>query len=75
MTEKKHNIGFRAEIKSTGSYLLKEFLTNDELSETVDTSDEWIQKRVGIKSRHIASTNETTSYMVTMGGKRCLKIS
>ena len=73
MTEKKHNIGFRAEIKSTGSYLPKRILTNDELSETVDTSDEWIQKRVGIKSRNIASTNETTSYMSTMAAKDALK--
>ena len=64
---------FRAFIKGTGSYLPENILTNDELAKTVDTSDEWIQQRVGIKSRHIASVNETTSYMATMAGKEALK--
>jgi 3-oxoacyl-[acyl-carrier-protein] synthase III len=64
---------FRAVITGTGSYLPENILTNAELAKTVDTSDEWIQQMVGIKSRHIASVNETTSYMATMAGKEALK--
>jgi 3-oxoacyl-[acyl-carrier-protein] synthase III len=64
---------FNAVITGTGSYLPEKILTNAELAKTVDTSDEWIQQMVGIKSRHIASVNETTSYMATMAGKEALK--
>ncbi len=64
---------FNAVITGTGSYLPENILTNAELAKTVDTSDEWIQQMVGIKSRHIASVNETTSYMATMAGKDALK--
>lgn len=52
-----------ARILGTGSYLPENNVTNDELSKTVDTSDEWIFKRSGIKSRHIAASHETTSDM------------
>jgi 3-oxoacyl-[acyl-carrier-protein] synthase III len=64
---------FRTFIKGTGSYLPENILTNEELAKTVDTSDEWIQQMVGIKSRHIASVHETTSYMATMAAKDALK--
>jgi 3-oxoacyl-[acyl-carrier-protein] synthase III len=50
-------------IIGTGSYLPKKILTNQELAERVDTSDEWIKQRVGIESRHIISEDETIHSM------------
>ncbi len=48
-------------IKGTGSYLPKKILTNADLSKMVETSDEWIVERTGIKERHIADESELTS--------------
>ncbi len=50
----------KAMILGTGAYVPKHVMTNDDLSNIVDTSDEWISTRTGIKKRHI-STGETTS--------------
>ncbi|MGB3392289.1 MAG: beta-ketoacyl-ACP synthase III [Stenotrophomonas sp.] len=47
-------------IAGTGSYLPEKVLTNDDLTRIVDTSDEWIQSRTGIRERHIAAEGETT---------------
>ena len=51
----------RSVIRGIGSYLPARIVTNEELAKTVDTSDEWIQQRVGIKERHIAAEGEFTS--------------
>jgi len=51
----------RSVVKGVGSYLPSRIVTNTELSETVDTSDEWVRARTGIGQRHIAADNETTS--------------
>jgi 3-oxoacyl-[acyl-carrier-protein] synthase-3 len=51
----------RAKIVSTGSYLPEKILTNQDLEKMVDTNDEWIVQRTGIKVRHIAKQGETTS--------------
>src|SRR5258706_15921042 len=48
-------------IAGTGSYLPAQILTNDELAKRVDTSDEWIRTRTGIRQRHIAAAAEQTS--------------
>ena len=48
-----------ARIAGTGSYLPEKVLTNEDLSKLVDTSDEWIQSRTGIRERHIAAEGET----------------
>lgn len=48
-------------ITGTGGYLPKRILTNHDLEEMVDTTDEWIQERTGIKQRHIAAEGETTA--------------
>jgi len=53
--------GIRSVIKGIGSYLPDRIMTNAELSEMVDTSDEWIRERTGIGQRHIAADGETTS--------------
>jgi len=51
----------RAAIKGTGSALPRNRVTNADLANRVDTSDEWIVERTGIKSRYIASEDETTA--------------
>jgi len=48
-------------IAGTGSYLPEKVLTNADLEKMVETSDEWIQTRTGIRERHIAAEGETTS--------------
>lgn len=48
-------------IAGTGSYLPEKRLTNDDLAKFVDTSDEWIQSRTGIRARHIVAEGQTTS--------------
>ena len=50
-----------AKILSTGSYLPKKVVTNSDLEKLVETSDEWIVQRTGIKVRHIVAENEVTS--------------
>jgi 3-oxoacyl-[acyl-carrier-protein] synthase-3 len=51
----------RSRIIGTGSYLPERVLTNNELAKSIDTSDDWIVERTGIRQRHIASDNETTA--------------
>ena len=48
-------------ISGTGSYLPDKILTNEDLEKFVDTSDEWITTRTGIKERRIASDTQSTS--------------
>ena len=52
-----------ARIAGTGAYLPEKVLTNHDLEKTMDTSDEWIRERTGIRRRHIAADNETCSDM------------
>ncbi len=59
-------------IIGTGSYLPSKVLTNDDLSKMVDTSDEWIYPRTGIKERHIAADDEITSDLATKAAKAAL---
>ncbi len=56
-----------------GSYLPDNILTNNDLEKIVDTSDEWIQARTGIKKRHIAGKNQLTSDLATIAVKNALK--
>lgn len=60
-------------IIGTGSYLPSKVLTNDDLSKMVDTSDEWIYPRTGIKERHIAADDEITSDLATKAAKSALE--
>ena len=59
----------------TGSYLPKKIVTNDDLSQFVETSDEWIKQRVGIHSRHFAEGEETTLFMAERAAKKALAAS
>lgn len=62
----------RAAIVGTGSALPKRRVSNAELAETVDTSDEWIVERTGIRFRHIAGPDETTSTLATDASRKAL---
>lgn len=55
----------KASIISVGAYEPEKILTNFDLEKMVETSDEWITKRTGIKTRHIAAADELTSDMAT----------
>ena len=57
-------------IAGTGSYLPEKVVTNDDLSKVVDTSDEWIRTRTGIRQRHVAADGQTSS---DMGHQAALK--
>ena len=63
----------RSRIIGTGSYLPQRILTNAELAARVDTSDEWIIERTGIRQRHIAADGEFTSDLGTEAARNALK--
>ncbi|WP_309603277.1 beta-ketoacyl-ACP synthase III [Sphingomonas sp.] len=63
----------RSVIAGTGSALPKRFVTNAELAKTVDTTDEWIVERTGIRSRYIADAGETTATLATDACRRALE--
>src|SRR5512132_3124758 len=59
-------------IVGTGSYLPSQVLTNEELAKRVDTSDEWIRSRTGIRQRHIAAPGEKTSDLALAAARHAL---
>jgi len=62
-----------SKISATGSYLPKKILLNSELAKTVETSDEWIMDRTGIKQRHVVSEGELTSDIATHAALKTLE--
>lgn len=62
----------RSLVRGVGSYLPARVMTNDELSKKVETTDEWIQQRTGIKERHIAAEGEYTSHLGIAAAKAAL---
>ena len=62
----------RSVLIGTGSALPKRVVSNAELAQTVDTSDEWIVERTGIRQRYIAGEGETTSTLATDAARRAL---
>ncbi|MFO6429131.1 beta-ketoacyl-ACP synthase III [Erythrobacter sp. W302b] len=61
-----------ARILGTGSALPRRVVTNAELAERVDTSDEWITARTGIRQRHVAGEDETTATLATAAARAAL---
>jgi len=61
-----------SKIAGTGGYLPAQILTNEELSRRVDTSDEWIRSRTGIRQRHIAAPDEQTSDLALAAARPAL---
>jgi 3-oxoacyl-[acyl-carrier-protein] synthase-3 len=66
---------FYSKVIGTGGYLPEKVLTNEEISQTVDTSDSWIYERTGIKSRHIASAEETSSSMAEIAERLAIEMA
>lgn len=56
----------------TGAYLPEEVRTNEQISQTVDTSDSWIYERTGIKSRRIAGPNESAASMAEIAARQAI---
>ena len=51
--------GIRSVIRGTGGYLPERIMSNEEMSQIVETSDQWIQERTGIRQRHIAADDDS----------------
>ena len=64
---------FASVIRGVGGYLPEKVLTNEDLSKMVDTTDEWITARTGIRKRHIAADGETTSDLGAEAARRAMK--
>jgi 3-oxoacyl-[acyl-carrier-protein] synthase-3 len=62
----------RSILAGCGGYLPERIVTNDDLSRTVDTSDEWIRERTGIRQRHFAAAHETAAFMGTAASRAAL---
>lgn len=67
--------GPHSRILGTGAYAPERVLTNHELEKLVDTSDQWITERTGIKQRHIAREDETASDMAVVAARRALEMA
>jgi 3-oxoacyl-[acyl-carrier-protein] synthase-3 len=65
-------MNFRAQIAGCGAYLPERIVRNAELAERLDTSDEWIVQRTGIRQRHIAAPGELTSDLALRAAERAL---
>jgi len=62
-------------IAGTGSYLPEKVLTNDDLRQFVDTSDEWIRQRTGIQSRHWVTEGTTQTSLALEASRRALAMA
>ncbi len=66
------HVSRRAKISALGTYVPPRLLTNKDLEKMVETSDEWIYSRVGIRERHLVEPGMATSDMAVEAAKRCL---
>ncbi len=73
MTAPTTQVLFKTRISGTGSYLPKKVLTNQDLEKIVDTNDQWITERTGIKQRHIAGDDEITSDLALNAARRAIE--
>lgn len=64
-----------AKIIGLGKYLPEKVLTNHDLENMIDTTDEWITTRTGIKERHIAAKHETTATMGAEAAKKAIEMA
>src|ERR1039457_4181446 len=72
----KHNfLGRSCSISGVGSYVPERILTNADLEKMVETTDEWITTRTGIKERRIAAPNEFTSDLAAQAALRAMKMA
>jgi 3-oxoacyl-[acyl-carrier-protein] synthase-3 len=68
-------MAFRAQVLGCGGYLPDRVVSNAALAATLDTSDEWIVQRTGIRQRHIAATGEYTSHLAVRAARRALQMA
>ena len=73
MTEQRKQDRIYSRVAGTGSYLPEKILTNDDLAKMVDTSDEWIAARTGIRERHVVAEGETTCDLAYHASMRALE--
>jgi len=66
------DLQLRSVVRGVGACLPKRILSNAELAERIDTSDEWIEQRTGIRQRHIAAEGQTTSHLGTRAAEMAL---
>jgi 3-oxoacyl-[acyl-carrier-protein] synthase-3 len=66
-------VTLRSIVLGSGSALPKRKVSNEELAQTVDTTDQWIVERTGIRSRHLAGDGETTASLATDAARRALE--
>lgn len=62
-------------ILACGHYLPQQVVTNDQLAQSVDTSDAWIRQRTGIQQRHVASPSEGTATMAAAAARQALEVA
>ncbi|HER25802.1 MAG TPA: 3-oxoacyl-ACP synthase, partial [Rhodospirillales bacterium] len=65
-------MAFHSQIIGCGSYLPDRIMTNEELAAMVDTTDQWIVERTGIRQRHIAAEGQTTCDIACEASRRAL---
>ena len=65
-------MALRSKVLGCGAYLPERIVTNDELSERLNTSDDWIRQRTGIRQRHVAAEGELTSDLATRAAQAAL---
>ena len=70
-----NSVGIGITIIGSGSATANQILTNDDLSEIVETSDEWIQSRTGMRERHICSADDSLANLATQAGMRALEMA
>lgn len=63
----------RSVVAGWGAYLPEKIVTNDDMAKIVDTSDEWIVERTGIRQRHVAAPGENTSHLAHKAGVKALE--
>ncbi len=68
-----HNLGIYSRIVGTGSYLPEKALSNHDLEKMVETTDQWITDRTGIKKRHILADDETTTDLAFFAAEKAIK--
>src|ERR1017187_5130893 len=65
-------VGRRAKITALGTYVPPQVLTNKDLEKMVDTNDQWILDRTGIRERHVLAKGKGTSGMTVEAARKCL---
>src|ERR1035438_5719072 len=66
-------VGRRAKISALGTYVPPDVITNKDLEKLVDTNDQWLVERTGIRERHVLAKGLGVSDMCTEAAKRCLQ--